>query len=211
MDKLPMEILQYEIGKYLDLSGLISISLTNKKLLDVYQPVVEKIILQIDPYSTKKSIGDLLGMLRVGNLERVSFKIYNFLRQSIINEIHDIYDYKRKNEIQTIFFSVIPAQAIVELKSKIDRFVQESKVFIIHRDTVYRNHIPVSVNCSVFETELADILEVMLHEFSEMEKDDDSVSDSVSDSISISDIIDSMDYHPCENIISSFETWIYTL
>jgi hypothetical protein len=203
MDKLPPEILQFEIVRFLDLSGLISISFTNKKLLETYQPVVEKIIFHIDPYATKITIYDLLDMVRVGNIQRVSFKIYNFLKQCIIDEIHEIYEYKRKSEIQTVFFSSIPMLAITELKTKIGRFVKESNVFVIHQNTVYRNYIPGNVDCSVFETELVDILEVMLHELSEIENDDHSSG--------LGEFIGGFDYHPCENIIISFEKWIHTL
>lgn len=208
MEYQPIEILQVEIGKYLDLSGLIAISFLNKSMMEIYQHKIKEVILKIDPFATENTIYDLLHMLRIGNIKSMVFKIYKFLIQQILKEMSYLHPYYSKEKILGIFVDVVPSDAIQELKSKIKNFVEESKLFFIYQGTVYRNYFEEGIFdlYKLFESDLIDIIDLLLHELSERNdlKTEESDMSTTTES-------DQMDYVPYENIMDSLDTWITTL
>lgn len=215
MEYLPIEILEIEIGKYLDLSGLISISFVNKSMMEIYHPKIKQIVLKLDPFAKQISVYELLRMMRVGTLENTIFKIYRFLTQNIINEMNCIYPYLSKEKIISIFVNVVPQDAILELKSKIKNFIITNKIFFVYCNVVYKNYlVEQQINFyKCFEMDLIDIIDPLMHEISEYENTEGDMETEgyVSDISSNTDSEQMIDYFPYENIIDSLDHWIGTL
>jgi hypothetical protein len=213
MEYLPIEILDVEIGKYLDLSGIISMSFVNKSMMEIYHPKIKQIVLKLDPFAKQISVYDLLRMMRIGTLENTTFKIYRFLIQNIINEMNCIYPYLSKEKIISIFVNGVPDDAIHELKTKIKNFIQTTRIFLIYRNVVYRNYLVdevIDMN-KVFEMDLIDLIDPLMHEISLSENQGVENDGYTSDTASNTDSEQIIDYFPYENIIDSMDHWIGTL
>jgi hypothetical protein len=213
MEYLPIEILDIEIGKYLDLSGIISMSFVNKSMMEIYHPKIKQIVSKLDPFAKQISVYDLLRMMRIGTLENATFKIYRFLIQNIINEINRIYPYLSKEKIISIFSNGVPDDAINELKTKITNFIQTARIFLIYRNVVYRNYLVdevIDLN-KVFEMDLIDMIDPLMHELSLSDQCVEYDEYTSSDTASNNDSEQIIDYFPYENIIDSMNHWIGTL
>lgn len=213
MENLPVEILSEEIGKYLDLSGLIAISLVNKSFMNIFYHNVKVAILKIDPYSTGENIYDLLNMLRVGTLENVVFKIYKNVFQQILAEMQYVYPYVQRDKIVQTFVQVVPNDAMRDLKNKIKQWMiqQSSPQFFIYKNVVYRNYLknePLQIQINL-ETDLIDLIDPLLHELSEQYEI--KTDDSSDISSATSNLDQNMDYFPYENILESMERFVNLL
>lgn len=220
MENLPVEIIQIEIGKYLDLSGLIAMSLTNKKMMNIFHRPISQIVYQIDPFSQDTSIFDLLNMMRIGTMSNVVFKIYKYMIRQIVHEIFLLHPYHRKERIIMTLTEVVPTDAIQDLKNKIKDYITKSDLFIVFRDVVYRNYLVDETLYNLenaFVNELMDIIEPLLHELSErsnnsLREDISDLSTGTSSGNSYDNsLTDAIDYFPYENVVDSLELMLRNL
>jgi hypothetical protein len=178
MENLPQEILGIEIGKYLDVSGLIAISLVNKKMMAVYQPRISLIIRELDPFAfTTGDIHQLLGMLRIGTVDNVIFKMWHLIYDQIITEMRYFYPYITPDKI--------------------------SNIFLVYRNVVYKNYWSIRLIDirSYLETDIVDIIDPLLHELSDR-------SDNKQEDQSASSSTTEEEYFIYENIMDALETYI---
>jgi hypothetical protein len=204
MENLPQEILGIEIGKYLDVSGLIAISLVNKKMMAVYQPRISLIIRELDPFAfTTGDIHQLLGMLRIGTVDNVIFKMWHLIYDQIITEMRYFYPYITPDKINELFVHSVPSDAIVDLKNKMIRYIGTSNIFLVYRNVVYKNYWSIRLIDirSYLETDIVDIIDPLLHELSDR-------SDNKQEDQSASSSTTEEEYFIYENIMDALETYI---
>jgi hypothetical protein len=208
MENLPIEILNKEIGSYLDISSMISMSFVSKDFQEIYQPQFQKIVKELDPYITNGTVHDFLNITKVGTLDNIIYKTWKVIFQTIIKELEYIYPYMTKGAIIETFHKIVPIDAINDIKKHIHKFMIDSNIFILYRNVLYRNPLSSSyVELSeAFETDINDIIDSLLHEISSMDRsiERDSSMESLTDE-SAEDIIE---YFPYENITDAIETWI---
>ena len=204
---MPVELLSKEVGKYLDIPSMISMSLTCKDFLDIYQPQFQKIVHELDPYIVEGTVYDFLNITKVGLLEHIIYKIWRIIFQTTLKEMEYIYPYINKKTIIEAFYRVIPLDAVDNIKNHIKIFLTQSNVFILYRGVLYRNPYTSSfIELSEsFETDINDMVDTILHEIASVDRimERDSSSDSLTDN---SD--DIIEYFPYENITDAIESWI---
>jgi hypothetical protein len=209
MESLPVEILSVEIGKYLDLSGLICMSLVNKSMMEIFHYNIQVVIQKIDPYSDSGTVFDLLSMIKIGTIKNMRFKIWQNLFHETINQINHVYPYLQRQKIIDTFVQVVPKDAVEDIKNKITHYIYHHSGFFIFRDVVYRNKLLIKHNKEIsnfLETELIDIVDPLLHELSESSepKTEDTSDDSAQDS-------EMMEYFPYDDILDSLEKTVQYL
>jgi len=208
MNNLPVEIINKEIGSYLDIPSMISMSFVCKDFQDIYQPQFQKIVNEMDPYITNGTIHDFLNITKVGTLENIVYKIWRIIFQTIIRELECIYPYLTRKFIISSFHKIIPIDAVDEIKSHIKKFLLESKIFIIYKNVLYRNPLySAFVELSeTFETDINDMIDSLLHDLSASDRplERDNSIESITDD-SNEEIIE---YFPYENITDAIESWI---
>jgi hypothetical protein len=204
---MPVEIINKEIGKYLDIPNMISMSFVCKDFQDIYRPQFEKIVKEIDPYIENGTVHDFLKITKVGPLDQVIYKTWRVIFQTIIKELENLYPYLSRRTILETFHRVVPIYAIDEIKKHIENFLKSSSIFIIFLNVLYRNpytsafvELPES-----FETDVNDMIDSLLNELSSVDKviERDSSNESLTD-----DSDDVIEYFPYENVSEAIETWI---
>jgi hypothetical protein len=217
LEELPVEMLSSEIGEYLDISSMISMSFVCKDFQDIYQSRFQKIVNEIDPYIKDGNIHDFLRISKVGPSEYVVYKIWKSIFDSIIKEMEYIYPSIKRKHIMDTFVKVIPIGAINNLKDRIRDAILSSDIFISFRGVLYKN--PYSFYMydisEMFETEIIDMIDGILHEFSSVERISrensfesrlrSTSSESLSEISSINDSETSMEYFPYDNVTDSIE------
>jgi hypothetical protein len=211
MEKLPIEILNKEIGKYLDIPNMISMSFVCKDFEEIYRSHFRKIVREIDPYIEDGNIHDFLRITRVGTLESIVYKTWRVIFLTIIRELEQIYPYLSRKFILDTFYQMVPMDAIQSIKNQIERFLKSSNIFIIFLGVLYRNpfssaHVELP---EAFETDINDMIDSLLHEFSASDRSierDSSYESLSSDLTEFTD--DIIEYFPYENISEAIETWI---
>jgi hypothetical protein len=207
MNHMPVEILNKEIGKYLDIPNMISMSFVCKDFQDIYRPQFEKIVKEIDPYIENGTVQDFLKITKVGPLDQVTYKTWRVIFLTIIKELENLYPYLSRKTILETFHRVVPIYAIDEIKKHIENFLKTSPIFIIFLNVLYRNpytsafiELPES-----FETDVNDMIDSLLNELSSVDKiiERDSSNESLTD-----DSDDVLEYFPYENVSEAIETWI---
>ena len=207
MNYLPVEIINKEIGKYLDIPNMISMSFVCKDFQDIYRPQFEKIVKEIDPYIENGTVHDFLKITKVGPIDQVIYKTWRVIFQAIIKELENFYPYLSRRTILETFHRVVPIYAIDDIKKHIENFLKSSSIFIIFLNVLYRNpytsafvELPES-----FETDVNDMIDSLLNELSSVDRiiERDSSNESLTD-----DSDDVIEYFPYENVSEAIETWI---
>lgn len=208
MENLPIEIMNKEIGKFLDIPNMISMSFVCKDFQDIYRPQFEKIVKEIDPYIENGTIHDFLKITKVGPLNDVVYKTWRVIFQTIVKELESLYPYLSRKKILESFHRVVPSYAIDEIKKHIENFLKKSSIFILFMNVLYRNpytsayvELPES-----FETDINDMIDSLLNELSSIDKiiERDSSCESLTDESNE----DMLEYFPYENVSDAIETWI---
>ena len=207
MNYLPVEIINKEIGKYLDIPNMISMSFVCKDFQDIYRPQFEKIVKEIAPYIENGTVHDFLKITKVGPIDQVIYKTWRVIFQAIIKELENFYPYLSRRTILETFHRVVPIYAIDDIKKHIENFLKSSSIFIIFLNVLYRNpytsafvELPES-----FETDVNDMIDSLLNELSSVDRiiERDSSNESLTD-----DSDDVIEYFPYENVSEAIETWI---
>jgi hypothetical protein len=207
MDQMPVEIINKEIGKYLDIPNMISMSFVCSDFQEIYRPQFQKIVKEMDPYIENGTVHDFLRITKVGTLENVIYKTWRVIFQTIIKELENLYPYLSRRTIQETFFRVVPSYAVDEIKKHIENFLKKSPIFIIFLNVLYRNpYVSAFIELpDAFETDVNDMIDSLLNELSSLDKtiERDSSTESFTDE---SD--DVIDYFPYENVSEAIETWV---
>jgi hypothetical protein len=216
MENLPVEITFQEIGKYLDVPSMISMSFVNKDFQRIYQPYFSKIVKEIDPYIENGTVNDYLNITKIGTIENVVYKIWKNIFDTIIREVCIVNPTHSRKQIVDLFQKVIPVDAIELLRENIKKFIQEHERFMIFKNVVYRN--PTVSNwvslTENFETDINDMMDVLLHEIAcqstsiSRENSLDSLTDDSNQTPSDESETVGEDYDSYENVICSVETFI---
>lgn len=209
MENLPVEILEKEIGIYLDISGLIAMSLVNKHFQCVYQPFFRKMILEIDPFHNEDemTVYDYLSVTRVGTVKNVIFRIWKNIFDSIQKEIRQIYPYINPNKLTKIICDNCPIDAVESIKSHIEKSIVFTDRFFIYNNVVYRNYNLSfgSLNLSKnLESELVDLLDAIMHSNFDSPRFTADSEEEISDE-------EEVEYIPYENVLDSLETFVNNL
>lgn len=208
MENLPIEIMNKEIGKFLDIPNMISMSFVCKDFQDIYCPQFEKIVKEIDPYIENGTVHDFLKITKVGPLNDVVYKTWRVIFQTIVKELESLYPYLSRKKILESFHRVVPSYAIDEIKKHIEIFLKKTSIFILFMNVLYRNpytsayvELPES-----FETDINDMIDSLLNELSSIDKiiERDSSCESLTDESNE----DMLEYFPYENVSDAIETWI---
>ena len=206
-----------EIGKYMDLPSMISMSFVNKEFQKIYQPYFSKLVNEIDPYIENGTVMDYLNITKVGTVEQVVYKIWKNIFDSIIRETSLVNPSYNRKQMIDVFQKVIPNDAIELLKENIKKFINQCERFLVYRNVVYRNPSITFINLSDnFETDINDMLDVLLHEMAcqsgDISRDNslDSLADSTpSDTTPSSEANgEEIEIAPYENVADSIETFI---
>jgi hypothetical protein len=223
LQSLPVELLTHEIGKNLDISGMIAMSFVCKDFQEIYQPQFQKIVKELDPYITEGTVYDFLRITRVGTIDNVTYKIWKCLFDSIIKEMESIYPTTRKRDIIKTFVSVIRLKDVTNIKNQIKSYLLSSDIFFTYKEVFYKNPYGLDVYCipESFETEIIDMIDGLLHELSFIDRNipRDNSLDSLgsNDSYSIQhsstdeSLTDSLEYFPYENVIETIENLLKIL
>lgn len=207
MNNLPVEIMNKEIGKYLDIPNMISMSFVCKDFQDIYRPQFQKIVREMDPYIENGTVHDFLKITKVGLLDHVVYKTWRVIFQTIIKEFENLYPYLSRKKILETFYKVVPIYAIDDIKKHIESFLKTSPIFILFLNVLYRNpYTSAYVELpETFETDVNDMIDSLLNEFSSTDKtiERDSSVESLTD-----DSEDMIEYFPYENVSDAIETWI---
>jgi len=208
MDNLPVEILDKEIGRYLDISSMISMSLVCKDYQEIYQPQIRKLVKEIDPYIEDGNVYDFLRITKIGPLDHVEYKFWTVIFNTIIKELELIHPYTTRKTIIDTFHKVVPIDAIDNIKKQIRKIFSNSPIFILFKNVIYRN--PLSSEYfelpESFELDINDIVDVLLHELSSSDR---GISkDSSNESLTDESLDDMFEYFPYENISDTIENWI---
>ena len=207
MENLPVEIMNKEIGKYLDIPNMISMSFVCKDFQNIYEPQFKKIVKEIDPYIENGTVLDFLKITKVGPLEQVIYKTWRVIFQTIIKELETLYPYLSKKKILDTFYKVVPSYAIEDIKKHIQKFLKTSPIFILFLDVLYRNpYTSAYVELpEAFEADVNDMIDSLLNELSSSDKmiERDSSYESLTDESE-----DVIEYFPYENVSDAIETWI---
>jgi len=210
LNSIPVEI-ALEIGNNLDISGMIAMSFVCKDFQDIYQTQFQKLVKELDPYITNGTVYDFLKITRVSTVEQMAYKIWRNMFESIIKEMEFIYPTIRKRDIIQTFVRVITFDDVKNIQQQIRNYLVSSDIYICYREVLYKN--PYSSDIfnipEIFETEIIDMIDGILHELSYQER---TISrDSSIDSIASeepegeSSLGDSIEYFPYDNIMETFE------
>ena len=208
MENLPVEILDKEIGSYLDIPSMISMSFINKDFQNIYQAQFQKLIHDMDPYIINGSVNDFLNITKVGTLDNTIYKVWRLIFQTIIKELEYLYPYVSRKSIVEIFYNVVPLDAVDGIKNHIKNFLTKTNIFIFYRNVLYRN--PLSGGCielsDTFETDINDMIDTLLNEIAMTDR---SISrDNSMESITDDSAEDVIDYFPYENVTDAIENWV---
>ena len=209
MENLPVEILEKEIGIYLDISGLIAMSLVNKHFQCVYRPYFSKLILEIDPFHNQEetSVYEYLSITRVGTVKNVVFRIWKNIFDSIQKEIRQLYPYIHPNKLAKTICDNCPIDAVESIKTHIEKTIVFTDRFFIYNNVAYRNYnlsfgsLILSKN---LESELVDLLDAIMHSNFDSPRFTADSEEEISDE-------EEFEYVPYENIIDSLETFVNNL
>lgn len=208
MENLPTEILDKEIGRYLDISSMISMSLVCKDYQEIYAPQFRKIVKEIDPYIDNGTVYDFLRITKIGPLEHIVYKFWYVVFQTIIKELELIHPHMRRKTIIETFHKVVPNDAVETIKKHVRNIFKDSPLFIIFNNVIYRN--PLSSDYfelpEYFELDVNDMIDTLIHELSSMDKNIQ--RDSSNESLTDESYDDMIDYFPYENISEAIENWI---
>jgi hypothetical protein len=208
MDHLPTEILQSEIGRYLDIPSMISMSFVSKDYQEIYQPQFRKIVKEIDPYIEDGNVYDFLRITKIGPLDHFVYKFWNVIFRTMIKEIDLIHPYMTKKTIIDTFYKVVPIDAIESIRKQIREIFLNFPIFIVYKQVIYRNphssdyfQLPESL-----ELDINDMIDTLLHELSSSDRT--IVKDISLESLTDDSLEDMIEYFPYENISDSIENWI---
>ena len=209
MENIPSEILYHEIGRHLDIKSMISMSFVCKDYQEIYQPQFAKVVHEIDPFIEDGTVHDFLRITKIGPLEYVKYKFWKVMFQSIVKELEGIYPYMKRKEIHAYFLTSLPIDLAQTIRKHIDDFIQQSNMFFIFKDVVYKNpyHSSLIQLPEAFEIDINDMIDCLLHEMSNGEREigrDTSMESLPTDESAL----DTLEYFPYENVTEAIEGWL---